>query len=166
MSLISMKKTYVMFAFFIAASAIIYLLNQNSIHSDKIYADHEKMPENIPLESNYPIQHNETAISVKNESLSERANELIWKPGDPVLMAQLREWRETRGWFEVMGGEVVDDYKSYSREALLQLADGGDIRALQLLALRASATEYKSLLSRAAAYGSIFALTMLANSNS
>lgn len=165
------KKPYIVFSFFLATVLAFYLLSSNYFSSNKI-ADKNFDAENasiiantsIPSVDSDPVPQPDTIASGSNKDIADVTGELVWKAGDPALIAELNKWYEARGWFETMGGEMADDYKSYSREALLQLADAGDIRALQLLALRASATEYKPLLDKAAIQGSIFALKMQANS--
>lgn len=170
MSSINMKKKpYMLFVFFLAAALVFYLLSSKELSFNKISGEDFNIGNasiiantSIPSVDSVP-QHN-MAVPESNKDIAGTTSELVWRPNDPALIAELNQWYEARGWFETMGGEVADDYRSYSREALLQLADTGDIRALQLLALRSSATEYKPLLDKAAIHGSIFALKMQANS--
>jgi hypothetical protein len=115
------------FGFFLAAALAFYLLSSKDLSFDKIsgeYFDTENAPiiENTSIPSVDPVPQHDMAVPESNKDIAGITSELTWRSDDPALIAELNKWYEARGWFETMGGEIADDYRSYSREALLQLA--------------------------------------------
>lgn len=87
------------------------------------------------------------------------SEEIVWE-ATPEQIAELRKWKASRGWYDTSQANQ-DDYKSYSREVLKQLADSGDLNALHMLNRGAPIPEKKALLTKAIMYGSTFAIVIM-----
>lgn len=99
--------------------------------------------------------------SVIGDSTTSSNSEIVWL-GTEEQIAELDEWQISRGWFDTSNANQ-DDYKTYSKEALEELAKNGDIKALHLLEKSASLSESKDLMLKAAVYGSTRAFANLIN---
>jgi hypothetical protein len=92
----------------------------------------------------------------KSQSITaSKKEEVVWV-GDPAQQQQMLKWSESRGWYD--NGNNRDDYKTYSRDTLEQFANNGDLHALTLLVKGSRGIERKNLQTKAAVYGSTFAL--------
>ncbi|MBK8187918.1 MAG: hypothetical protein IPK77_12140 [Cellvibrio sp.] len=99
---------------------------------------------------------------VSNQSISEVDSKiqqvsLNMNQQQSARVDEVLAWQADRGWYDT-GKETQDDYKTYSEETLKQLADQGDIKALHLLARLAPLELAIQLYTKAAVYGSTFAL--------
>lgn len=89
-----------------------------------------------------------------------------WRPGDKAQLEQLLRWKADRGWFDLLSEDFngAPDYRNYPNDALEKLAEEGDLRALHTLARQPIKTEeYIEILTKAATYGSTYALIQIAN---
>lgn len=97
---------------------------------------------------------------------TEDDNQIKWNPDNQVQKEQLLQWRAERGWHDMLnrGSNNAPDYRSYPQDVLEKLGDQGDVRALHELArLSISPAQRQQVLTKAAAYGSTFALFQLAS---
>ena len=100
------------------------------------------------------------ASKVKPQAInSGNEKDVIWI-GDAAQNDERLAWLAARGWYDVSNNNK-DDYKTYSKEALEQLANNGDLKALTLLVKGTGGSERKNLETKAAVYGSTFALVGL-----
>jgi hypothetical protein len=136
--------------------ALLIGLNWKSLYSDKPI----DVFQSINSEPATKIKTLEEVIPTSSMEKSQNVSET-----NSQEVAQLDEvinWQEARGWYDT-SNNTQDDYKTYSDDTLRQLAESGDLRALHLLAQWAPEETSKELLTKAAIYGSTFALFNLSN---
>lgn len=87
-----------------------------------------------------------------------------WSPmGDSVTAERIKAWFASRGNYSFYGPEVYSEYQDYDVATLMKLDNNGDLRAMHVLADRAETLqERKSILYKAAIYGSTEALARIA----
>lgn len=149
----------------IVCACFLYLKNYTFLFNEK--ADRSERSHTVANSGNMGSFKSEANSAKVVDNLapntSEKSNNLEWNPDDSQLKSQLNSWYESRGWYETIDSNTTDDYRTYTKETLQQLANDGDIRALQLLASRASKSEFEPLLTKAAIHGSVFAFSMFSN---
>ena len=155
----------ILLAIAIACACFFYLKNYTFLFDEKMNkSEHLHTLANAENSTNFKSEISPTKTPDNlTKNTPGKSNSLEWNPDDPQLKAQLNSWYESRGWFETIDSNTTDDYRTYTKETLQQLANDGDIRALQLLASRASKSEFEPLLTKAAIHGSVFAFSMFSN---
>ncbi|OZY86737.1 hypothetical protein CBP51_06915 [Cellvibrio mixtus] len=100
--------------------------------------------------------HSMDASLIKNESET-------WNPmGDAVSKREIVDWFASRGNFSFADPAAHNDYQQYDLDTLHKLGDQGDLRALDELANRTETIDQlKSILAKAAIYGSTAAITRM-----
>lgn len=91
----------------------------------------------------------------------------IWNPmGGAISSEEIKKWFAERGNYKFYGPDILSDYQGYDMETLSRLSDSGDIKAMHVMADRATSfDDMKKHLWRAAVYGSTEALIQLGASN-
>ncbi len=91
----------------------------------------------------------------------------IWNPmGGAISSEEIKKWFAERGNYKFYGPDILSDYQGYDMETLSRLSDSGDIKAMHVMADRATNfDDMKKHLWRAAVYGSTEALIQLGASN-
>lgn len=122
----------------------------------------------IANQSTKPAMQDSTEFSHQDENPANDASDttIEWIPGDQAQKEQYLRWKAERGWHDMLSEDLngAPDYRNYSREVLEKLGEQGDLRALHSLArLPISPAESKNALTKAATYGSTFALVLLAS---
>lgn len=142
---------------------ILFFLTHERNHTDAQNKESQNAPVNkkiieISSVSNLEKQNNSNLVAEKKINAHPQ-----WKPlGDEASAAKVRNWFATRGTYSFYGPEHQDDYQNYDRETLEKLSNSGDIHAMHILSDRSSTVdESKSILDRAAVYGSTEALAQI-----
>jgi len=166
MSLIIMKlKPVFLIGIFVLIFSAFYIIKQGSIFTVKA-GNSMLSNQNILVPTGeakfFSLKNRDSTIIHNTTTTADNPDKIVWIPGDKAQIEQVTSWLASRGWYDMSIGSQ-DDYKTYSKDTLEQLAENGDIKALQILAKNAGSSESIILLSKAAVYGSVFALSDLAN---
>lgn len=171
MSLLTRKLRTVLSWIAVAATALILYL----VYSEKLEVQHSG--ETTSPTASTREGHSDPTIAGQSfgtvapisgevSTTDNLANAIEWIPGDQAQKEQLLRWKAERGWHDMLSADFngAPDYRTYSRDMLEQLGEQGDLRALHTLSrLPISPAERQNVLTKAAVYGSTFALFQLSN---
>jgi hypothetical protein len=134
---------------------------ENSVQ-EQVISDAE-MPSNSGAQKTVQVPPENPSENIVNPF---RVTAVEWQPGDKAQLEQLLRWKADRGWFDLLSEDFngAPDYRNYPKDVLEKLASEGDLRALHTLARKPMRTvERRGILTKAATYGSTFALIQIAN---
>lgn len=170
MSTLLMKRAHIIWIALVAMVAVFYfvfanqLTVQNSVQ-ETVVSDNAISPTSINSAAQKSLQLQNNSLP---ENIANNPNTHVeeWRPGDKAQLEQLFRWKAEHGWFDLLSEDFngAPDYRNYSQDVLEKLAVEGDLRALHTLARKPMPTvERKGILTKAATYGSTFALIQIAN---
>lgn len=161
MNLRLFKKTpiYTLFFLLVVVAVYFYVNHATVVVEEGIHTDSNMVFEKHEMSKNISTNQSFNSDSQVANEVEKSSEDIVWK-ATPEQIAEVRKWRESRGWYDT-SQENQDDYKSYSRDMLEQLAYTGDLKALHLLSKEMLEPEKKVLLSKAIMYGSTYAIVAM-----
>ncbi|HTF97092.1 MAG TPA: hypothetical protein VL995_13235 [Cellvibrio sp.] len=157
-----MRSKYLIYGVFIIVGCllVLFILSNSEISPSSNNVEIKSTFDELSS-SNKPLIINERSLDKKSSGSSNSVDR--WSPmGDAATAEKIKSWFAARGNYSFYGPDAYSEYKNYDNETLTKLSDDGDLRAMHVLSERAgNLLERKSILIRAAVYGSTEALSRL-----